>query len=124
MAATVTINLARIDAILTGPGGSGLLRRKANQVAAVARPNASSHGSIPSTIEPGPVTGKRVEVVSGHEASLYVHEGTRPHPIHPRRRGGVLRFVVGGRVVYARAVSHPGYRGDPYLTRAMRAVIR
>ena len=34
-------------------------------------------------------------------------EGTRPHVIRPRR-ARVLRFVVAGRVVYAREVHHPG----------------
>jgi hypothetical protein len=120
----VNISRARLEAVYTSPGGGGgLLRRTADKVAAVAKSNASIHGSIPSTISAGPVVGKSVKVTSGHEASLYVHEGTRPHPIRPRRRGGVLRFVVGGQVVYARAVSHPGYRGDPYLVKALRSVV-
>lgn len=37
----------------------------------------------------------------------YLDEGVRPHVIRPRR-GKVLRFVSGGRVVYARKVNHPG----------------
>ena len=45
----------------------------------------------------------------------YVEFGTRPHEIRPRR-AKALRFVVGKwweprRVVYARRVMHPGFRG-------------
>lgn len=124
MAVQVTINRGALDRLLSPSGAGGrLLRRKADQVAALARVNASGHGSIPSTIEPGPVIGKSVKVTSGHEASLWVHNGTRPHRIRPRRRGGVLRFTVGGQVVYARAVSHPGNRADPYLVKALRTAI-
>lgn len=38
-----------------------------------------------------------------------VETGTRPHTI--RARGKVLRFTVGGRVIYAPEVNHPGTRG-------------
>lgn len=37
----------------------------------------------------------------------FTDKGTRPHTIRPRR-AKVLRFVVGGRVVFARVVHHPG----------------
>ena len=68
----------------------------------------------------GPVVAKTVKITSTNIHSLFVHEGTRPHRIVPRRRGGVLRFQVGGRTVYARAVNHPGNRADKFLTRALR----
>lgn len=51
----------------------------------------------------------------------YVHDGTRPHVIRPRT-AQVLRFVVDGRVVYARVVHHPGTRARPFLDRAVREV--
>lgn len=125
MAVTVTINPNALQRLLgvTGAGGR-LLQRKADRVAAVARLNAASHGSIPSTIRPGPVVGKSIKVISGHKASVWVHNGTPRHPIRPRKRGGVLRFVVDGQVVFARAVNHPGYRGDPYLVNALKEVVR
>lgn len=52
----------------------------------------------------------------------YVHDGTQPHIIRPRRRGGVLRFRAGGQIVYARFVRHPGTRARPFLTEAIRSV--
>lgn len=45
-------------------------------------------------------------------------DGTPRHIIRPRRRT-VLRFVSGGRVVFARRVRHPGTRANPFLTRAL-----
>ena len=52
----------------------------------------------------------------------FVHDGTRPHRITPRNAGGVLRFRMGGRIVYARYVNHPGTRARPFLDRALREI--
>jgi HK97 gp10 family phage protein len=49
----------------------------------------------------------------------FVNDGTRPHRIYPRR-GRFLRFTVGGDVVYARVVRHPGTRARPFLDQALR----
>lgn len=50
-----------------------------------------------------------------------VHDGTRPHIIRPRR-AKALRFRMGGRIVYAKFVRHPGTRARPFLDRALREV--
>lgn len=50
--------------------------------------------------------------------ALFVHEPTRPHLIRPKNPGGVLRFQVGGRTVFARLVHHPGTKGRPFLRNA------
>lgn len=52
----------------------------------------------------------------------YVNDGTAPHIIRPKRPGGVLRFRMGSRLVYARYVNHPGTRANPFLDRALREV--
>jgi hypothetical protein len=63
--------------------------------------------------------------------AVMVHDGTRPHIIKPKRahtlrrssRGVVkpaLRFEIGGQVVYARVVHHPGTDPRPFLDRALR----
>ena len=108
--------------MLSRAGGPGerFLRRKADRVAALARTYSAEHGSIPEGIIVGPYVDREIKVISTNPHTLFVHNGTRPHLIRPRRRGGMLRFVVDGRVVYARLVRHPGYRGDPFLTRALR----
>jgi hypothetical protein len=60
-----------------------------------------------------------------------VNDGTPRHEIRPiggrpsrnnPKKPGMLRFVVGGRVVYARVVNHPGTRARPFLDRALREV--
>lgn len=60
-------------------------------------------------------------VGSDVEYAAAVHDGTAPHVIRPRR-AQALRFRVGGRIVYARVVNHPGTRGRPFLDRALREV--
>lgn len=63
----------------------------------------------------------RVTIPVNVEYAGMVHDGTRPHTIRPRN-AQVLRFMVGGRVVYARVVHHPGTRPRPFLDRAVREV--
>lgn len=55
------------------------------------------------------------------EYAEMVHDGTRPHIIRPRR-ARALRFRMGGRIVYAKFVRHPGTRARPFLDRALREV--
>ena len=47
------------------------------------------------------------------------HEGTGPFVIVPRRRKA-LRFTVGGDVVFAKRVNHPGIRAKPFLSVPLR----
>lgn len=122
MSASVRIDQSRFQRLLSAAGGPGnrLLLRKAERVAALARVYAAGHGSIPDGIVVGPPEGKSIKVISTNPHTLLVHNGSRRHQIRPRRQGGYLRFQVNGRTVYARAVNHPGYRGDPFLTKALR----
>lgn len=122
MGASVQIDATRVQRLLTRVGGPGerLLLRKAERVADLARVYAAGHGSIPEGIIVGPVEGKSVKVISTNPHTILVHNGSPRHPIRPRRAGGWLRFQMGGRVVFAREVDHPGYRGDPFLTKALQ----
>lgn len=45
----------------------------------------------------------------------YVEYGTKAHKIYPKRSGGVLRFAVGGSIVFAKYVSHPGNAPLPFM---------
>ncbi len=54
---------------------------------------------------------------------MFVHWGTKPHEIRPRRRK-VLRWPAGDEFVFARKVRHPGYEGDAYLVRAADDAVR
>ena len=62
-----------------------------------------------------------VTVGSDVEYAPWVNDGTRPHVIRPVR-AQVLRFNVGGRIVFAKVVNHPGTRARPFLDRALREV--
>jgi hypothetical protein len=63
----------------------------------------------------------RCEVSFNVDYAAAVHDGTRPHVIVPRNRK-VLRFKVGGKIVYARRVNHPGTRPRPFLRQALADV--
>ena len=47
----------------------------------------------------------------------FVHWGTRPHVIRPKKRKA-LRWPVGGTFAFAKKVNHPGYEGDAYFAKA------
>lgn len=116
---TITLRPDGMARLASGSDGQALLRRRAERVAAIARQIAAPNGTISQGIIVGPVVNNTVKVISTNPHSVLVHNGSRPHIIRPRTRR-YLRFTVGGRVVFARVVNHPGYRGNPFLTNAMR----
>lgn len=60
-------------------------------------------------------TGQIVRIGSTLPYALAHHEGTKPHMI-VGRNGGMLRFTASSRVVYSRAVLHPGTKPNKYLS--------
>lgn len=52
------------------------------------------------------------DLVVDPEYAGYVAHGTRPHEIRPRN-ARVLRFEIGGEVIYATKVNHPGTQPNP-----------
>lgn len=73
-------------------------------------------------VDPGPPGGVvRGQVYNDTRYAEVVHDGTPPYVIRPRR-AKALRFTVGGQVVFARSVRHPGSRGRPWLADAAREV--
>ena len=52
-------------------------------------------------------------VYTALDYGVYLHEGTKPHVIEPRRDGGAF--------VFARRVKHPGTKKDPYIYEALDA---
>lgn len=69
-------------------------------------------------------TGPYHDVIGGRRGLTPYHGwhifGTEPHTIRPRRRKA-LRFRVGGVVVFAARVDHPGTKANRYLQRALQA---
>jgi hypothetical protein len=58
--------------------------------------------------------GQMVWIGSTVEYALAHHEGTKPHIIRPDK-AKALRFTSGSRIIYSRAVKHPGTRANRYL---------
>jgi hypothetical protein len=120
------LDQSRVARLLRLPGGAvdRSLRRRVERVQAAAQrlaPGSMGNGIRTSLryTHDGPVG----TITSTHPATIYVVNGTRPHIIRPKRTGGVLRFEIGGRVVYARYVSHPGTRPNNFLIEALRAAL-
>lgn len=75
------------------------------------------------------VTGKTRATIRRKNASMtrasveakggarFLEAGTVPHVIKARRVG-TMKFNVGGRPVFAKRVSHPGSRKQPFLRRS------
>jgi hypothetical protein len=66
--------------------------------------------------------GQYVKIGSGLDYALLHHNGTRPHIIRPDR-AKVLRFVRGGKVIFAHSVRHPGTKANRYLTDNLKLVV-
>ncbi|WP_280420641.1 HK97 gp10 family phage protein [Nocardia carnea] len=60
----------------------------------------------------------RLTVFATAPHAKWVHDGTRPHVILPRR-AKALKFQAGGRTVFAARVNHPGTRGTRFLAKAV-----
>lgn len=67
--------------------------------------------------------GQSIQVGSDVHYALEQHEGVRPHIILPEH-GRILRFRSGGKVIFARKVLNPGFRGRKYLTIPLRQAVR
>lgn len=78
------------------------------QAAQQAAPSRT--GTLRSSIH-ADVQADRIALRADAPWAAYVNDGTRPHTIYPRN-ATVLRFTLGGQVVFARVVQHPGTR--PY----------
>lgn len=69
------------------------------------------------------VKGWEVTVKPTVDYAVYVEKGTAPHIIEPVN-AQVLRFVVGGQVVFARHVAHPGTKPKPFVRETTEEVRR
>lgn len=122
-----SLDRTRIERMLRLPGGLVYrnMERRVRRVEAEAirlAPGSMKLG-IRVSIYRGPGGEFRGDIRSTHPATIYVVNGTRPHRIYPRRPGGVLRFTVGGRVVYARYVNHPGTKPNNWMREALRVAL-
>ena len=107
-----------------GDVGKYLLKR-GYKLAALAKESVGKDtGELAASISvrffPGP--NPFVEVGSDVRHAYWVHEGTKPHE-EIAIPGRMMRFRIGGRIVYAQKVHNPGTRAQKYLSRHLRKVI-
>lgn len=119
----IRIDWAAVDRMLNSPTGTvgRDCQQRADRTATAARQFAP--GSMSERIPPPQVersgSGPSATIRVHHHAVGYVINGTPPHPIRPRPPKRALRFTVGGRIVFAAAVSHPGTQANDFLNKAL-----
>ncbi len=112
-------------ALLTTPGSAVQrdMQRRLNRVQASAKRYVGvDSGLLRNAIKTRKYMRGNIlvgEVFANVSYALMHHEGTRPHIIVPQR-AEMLRFKVGGKIVFAHKVTHPGTKPNPYLRRALR----
>ena len=89
----------------------------------LARPHTKS-GKMYDSIKSKVAYPEATVSVGDNQAyyALYVHFGTKPHIIKPKRKK-FLRFEKNNKWIFTKAVNHPGYKGDPFLFNAVRNVL-
>lgn len=121
-----SLDRSRIERMLRLPGGMVYrnMERRVRRVEAEAIRGAPGgmKQRIRVQIQRAPGGEFRGVVKVEHPAAIFVINGTRPHLIRPVR-ARVLRFTVGGQVVYARLVRHPGNKPNDFLRKALRAAL-
>lgn len=117
----LTIDRNKLD-LVARKGSAAIVQRITLRTAAIAAATAPGHmGQTVRPIFKGSLANPVGIVMVDHPAAMYVLQGTNPHDIFPRKPNGRLRFTVGGRIVFARHVSHPGTKPNNFLWRAMLA---
>lgn len=124
MATTVRIDPVKLAKFVNSPQGpifrETVKRATKVQVRAkgyVRKRSRKLERSIVKRVVAGPTPTVLVGSAEGH--ALVEHDGSKAHLIEPRD-ASVLRFEVGGVVVYATRVNHPGTTGSKYLERAAK----
>ena len=66
--------------------------------------------------------GQAVTIENGTDYAAPVHEGSRPHKI-VAKKAKALKFVMGGKVVFAKSVWHPGAAANPFIEAGIFATL-
>lgn len=113
------------DLVLLGrlreiPGGiDQAFRLTADEMFSFVRRRVDSHTKSGALLDSLSLRKDGDDYLIDHDASrapyaAFVHWGTRPHTIKPRTRKA-LRWASGGKFFFAKAVRHPGYKGDAWM---------
>lgn len=77
--------------------------------------------SIKGRVDRNTDRGAEGVVEATAEHAVFVHGGTRPHIIEPRK-AKALRFEQDGAIRFAQRVQHPGTTADPFIDKTEPAV--
>lgn len=119
----IRIDWRAVDRMLNSPTGmvGQDCQQRADRTATAARqfaPGSMSERIPPPQVERG-ASGPSATIRVHHDAVGYIINGTAPHQIRPRPPKRALRFTVGGRIVFAAAVNHPGTKQNDFLNKAL-----
>lgn len=66
------------------------------------------------------------QVIAVPKYAIFVHEGTAPHIIKPKKPGGQLVFfsAKAGHTIHTTIVHHPGTRAVPFLSENLPLVVK
>lgn len=73
-------------------------------------------GNLRQSIRPSLLSKLRGAVIAGAKYSIFVHEGTRPHQIRAKNKGGLANKRTGQ--FFGKVVNHPGTQANPFMERA------
>lgn len=95
----------------------------------VRRLTTTRTGTLANSFQRTPVALQGSKLIGGVENTadyaMFVHDGTSPHVIRPRRAKVLTWFPTGGGPqVFARKVNHPGTKARPFLFMAAQEVGR
>lgn len=131
MAAVVRLRNRELQQLLEGRQGPTMrfLMGKSTQMKGRARIRVGKRShDLERSIATRPITvggqpGVAVGVFGGRAAryAMIHHDGSRPHVIQASP-GKLLRFEIGGDVIFAKRVRHPGTKPNRFLTDAARDV--
>lgn len=128
---TIRINKAAVDYLRGWNGEVGReiekLARHTVKLQKALAPKRTGH--LAASIHYTKSTGKQgisFTTESKVKHAIWMEEGTRPHIIRPKKRGGVLAFYWPkvGRDVALRHVMHPGTKGHHFMQRGLEAAMR
>lgn len=126
-----TPNRGAVASLMKSPSGPAfrLVRAVQSETQAIAnRATPVDTGRLRGANELTPIVVQGEKVVGGVENktkyAMFVHEGTKPHVIVPRRRKVLAWVPRGGNTVFARRVEHPGTKAQPWLARSAELAAR
>ena len=128
----IRLNDAALDKLLNNPnGGKGTVGAHMKKIGLQIKAESKAivgvrTGNLRRSIVMRQGLRGRVQYVSVGSPLSYAaahHDGTKSHLITPSP-GRIMRFNVGGKVVYAQKVNHPGTEPKSYLTIPMRRAVR